>query len=193
MDISVGATTPAMATVDEFTLDVAEDRTARYDTLLHKGRRVADVEARIVEAQFRRPDGSTLVLLNDDEPFKEMLTVLLVSPALKELDRVRLGGAFTPGYLTAAYPTSADTLAFCWHDLDQIVTVRRRRRWFGIGKLRWLSVRDVMAERPRVAAARGSAGATAALPRPAPLVAWRGWLRLRMTGLASGRARKPRR
>ena len=141
MDISVAASLEMMTSVNEFTLEVAADRKANYDTLFHKGRRVAEVEARILEAQFRLTDGSTLLMLNEDEEFKEMLTLLLVSPALKVVDEFRLGGAFTPGFLTYAYPISEDEVAFCWHDLDQVVRVRHHRPSLSFRK-RWLSVRE---------------------------------------------------
>ncbi len=136
------------SSVDEFTLAVAADRSKTFDTLLHRGRPVTEVEARILEAQFRLPDGSTLLLLNDDEPFKETLTLVLVGAGLEVLDRIVLGGAFTPGYLTYAYPLGPDEVAFCWHDLDQVVTVRRFPRWFGL-RSGWLRVREVAVQPPR--------------------------------------------
>ena len=147
MDMHVESVFGTMSTVDEFTLEVAADRDAEYDTLLHKGRHVADVEARIVEAQFRLPDGSTLVMLNDDTQFREMLTILLIGSGLKVMDEVRLGGAFTPGYLTYAYPAGPAEVAFCWHDLDQVVRVRRHRPWLGV-RSRWLSVREMPMQLP---------------------------------------------
>ena len=146
MILSVDSAT-MMPTVADFTIEIAADRDAAYDTLLHKGRRVADVEARIVEAQFRRPDGSTLLLLNDDQPFKEVLTIMLVSAGLEVLDELRLGGAFTPGFLTYAYPSGPDEVAFCWHDLDQLVSIRRHRSAFGL-RPRWLKVREVPMQLP---------------------------------------------
>ena len=134
--------------VDEFGLAAATNRKRQYDTLLHRGRRVAEVAARRVEAQFRFPDGNTLLLLNDDTEFKENLTVILINPALVELDRLQVGGAFTPGYLTSAYACSANEVCFCWHDLEQVVTIGRHTRRFGL-HTGWLKLRDVDAAAPR--------------------------------------------
>jgi hypothetical protein len=177
MDMHVDSVFGTMSIVDEFTLELAADREASYDTLLHKGRHVADVEARIVEAQFRLPDGATVVLLNDDRQFREMLTVLLVSPALTVLDRVKLGGAFTPGYLTYAYPVGPDEVAFCWHDLDQIVQIRRHRPLFGV-RPRWLKVREVAMDLPNSPRAQipKLKHLVPSVPR-LPSVAWPRWPR----------------
>jgi hypothetical protein len=177
MDMHADSVFGTMSTVDDFTLEIAADRDASYDTLLHKGRHVADVEARILEAQFRLADGGTLLLLNDDRQFKEMLTILLISPALTVMDRLKLGGAFTPGYLTYAYPVASDEVAFCWHDLDQVVQVRRHRGLFGV-RPRWLSVREMPMElsnspRAQLPRLRNLLPAAPRLPR----VAWPRWLR----------------
>ncbi len=177
MDMHVDSVFGSMSTVDDFTLEVASDRNASFDMLLHKGRHVADVEARIVEAQFRLPNGCTLVLLNNDEQFKEMLTILLISPALKVLDRAKLGGAFTPGYLTYAYPSGPDEVAFCWHDLDQVVRIRRYRPLFGV-RPRWLSVREMPMQLPNSPRAHlpSLKGLVPSAPR-LPAFAWTRWLR----------------
>ena len=210
MDLSTNAVFDTIAAVDDFTLDVASDRAATYDTLLYKGRRVTEVEARIVEAQFRLPNGSTLVMLNEDEPFKEMLTLVLVGPGLDVLDRKQLGGAYTPGYLIYAYPIGPDEIAFCWHDLDQVVTVRRYRRWFGL-RSGWLRVREVAVQPPRppsAPVARPLAGTVpaAGLPvhtprakrrgRVVPSLIWLAWLTVRTSRFGrkrAGRDRGPRR
>ena len=187
---------------EDFTLEVAADRAKTYDTLLHRGRRVAEVEARIVEAQFRLLDGSTLVLLNDDKPFKEMLTLVLVGPDLKLRDRMQLGGAFTPGYLTYAYPLSRNEVAFCWHDLDQVVTVGRHKRWFGL-RSAWLTVREVAIQPPRPPGAPlprlgrfvprlrapGLARVQRRRGRAVPALVWLAWLSLRT--FRFGRAPRP--
>ena len=179
MDVNTDVAFGTMSIVDEFTVEIAADRDAAYDTLLYKGRRVAEVEARAVEAQFRLADGSTLLLLNDDRPFKEMLTILLVSAGLRVLDQIRLGGAFTPGYLTSAYPTSPSDVVFCWHDLDQMVTVRRHRARFG-WRTRWLAVRDIpmqlpTSQRANMPKLRGSLKSRARWKA----VRWPKWLRRR--------------
>ena len=193
-----------MSSVDEFTLEVAVDRSRTYDTLLYRGRVVTEVEARVVEAQFRLADGSTLVLLNDDEPFKENLTLVLVGPGLDVLDRLVLGGAFTPGYLTYAYPLGPDEVAFCWHDLDQVVTVRRVPRWFGL-RPGWLRVREVAVQPLRPVRAAGSKPPRARPParprwmrrgRTVAALAWAAWLRVRTVRFGreqGGRGRGPRR
>ena len=147
MDMTTDVAPATMSVVDEFTLEVAADRDTAYDTLFHRGRRVASVEARRVEAQFRLANGSTLLLLNDDRPYKEVLTILLVSAGLRVLDTRRVGGAFTPGYLTSAYSTSPNDVVFCWHDLDQMVTVRQHRSPFG-WRTRWLAVTDIPMQLP---------------------------------------------
>lgn len=199
-------TATAMSSVDEFTLEIAADRSRTYDTLLYRGRVVTAVEARVVEAQFRLADGSTLVLLNDDEPFKETLTLVLVGPGLDVLDRLVLGGAFTPGYLTYAYPLGPDEVAFCWHDLDQVVTVRRVQRWFGL-RPSWLRVRELAVQPPRQR--ERAAGADPALRvhmaarprwvspgRTMAALAWAAWLRVRTVRFGreqGGRSRRPRR
>ena len=194
MDVSATSFFGTISSVDEFALEVAANRKATYDTLLHRGRPVTDVEARIVEAQFRLPDGSTLVFLNDDQPFKEVLTLVLVDAGLRVLDRLQLGGAFTPGYLTYAYPIGPEQVAFCWHDLDQVVTIRRYRRVFGL-RSGWLAVREVAVQAPKPAAVvtprpddptpapRASNGARPRQRRrrgqAIPALIWLAWLRLR--------------
>ena len=166
MDVSANSLFETISSVEGFSLDVAADRKATYDTLLYRGRPVAEVEATIVEAQFRLPDGSTLVMLNDDEPFKEMLTLILVSPGLKVLDRVAIGGAFTPDYLTYAHPIGPDQVAFCYHALDQVVTIRRYRPWFSL-RTRWLKVREAAVVRP-AASPDSALTSVAGAGRPAP-------------------------
>ena len=208
MDVSSGPVFDTIAVVDEFTLEMAADRATRFDTLLHRGRPVADVQARILEAQFRLSDGSTLVMLNDDTPFKEVLTLVLVGPGLQVRDEILVGGAFTPGYLTAAYPCSPDEIAFCWHDRDQVVTIRRTARWFGL-RSSWLKVRDVAIKPPRPVAV-DAVTLSSMIPRfrrppsrpgrrrrgrPLPAMVWLAWLSLRTAQLRRdrGHGRGPRR
>ncbi len=206
MDASTETICETIVPVDEFSLDLADDRAARFDTLLHRGRPVTDVEARLLEAQFRLPDGSTLLLLNDDTPFKELLTLVLVGPALTVLDRLQVGGAFTPGFLTTAYPCGPDEVAFCWHDRDQVVTIRHHTRWFGLRSV-WLTLRDVAIVAPVPVAVDAvtlsSMIPTLRLPRigrqrprrgrAMPALLWLAWLRLRTVRLRpprkQGRAR----
>ena len=183
MDSSADPYLGTISTVSEFALQVAADREKTYDTLLHRGRRVTEVEARILEAQFRLPDGRTLLLLNEDQPFKEKLTLLLLDAGLRVLDRIEVGGAFTPGYLTYAYPVGPDAVAFCWHDLDQLVTVRRFVRWFGL-RSSWLRVRDVAVQQPRPADRPTHQPASRARrarrrSRAVPSLVWLAWLSLR--------------
>jgi hypothetical protein len=148
MDVSSNSVFETVSAVDEFSLVIAADRSIHFDTVTYKGLEIAAVEAQIIEAQFRFLDGSTLLLLNQTDEFKEKLTLLLVSAGLKELDRLLLGGAFTPGYLTYAYPIGPDEIAFCWHGLDQIVTVRRHRPRFA-WRHRWLEVRELAVQPPQ--------------------------------------------
>ena len=207
MDVRAESIFEATATIDEFSLAVAADRAVQFDTLLHRGRPVADVEARILEAQFRLPDGSTLLMLNDDTPFKELMTLLLIGPDLQVMDRVLVGGAFTSGYLTAAYPCGPDEIAFCWHDRDQVLTIRRYDRWFGL-RSGWLQVRDVAIRPPRPvpvdAVTLSDMIPRLRLPRirhrqtrrrsAMPALVWLAWLRLRTArfGTKRGRDRGPR-
>jgi hypothetical protein len=128
--------------VDEFSIS-ATSTVPR--PVLHQGKRVATVEARVIEAQFRFPDGSTLLLASDDEPFEERLTLLYLGPDLRERDRVLVGGAYTPGFLAYAEPRGPAEVAFCWHDLEQVVAIRPRHTWFGL-RTRWLTVRDLIAQ-----------------------------------------------
>ena len=194
MNATAASGPETIAVVTEFAIDVADDRQATYDTLHYRGRWVADVEARIVESQFRMPDGSTLLMLNDDKPFRELLTILLVGPSLNVVDSIRIGGAFTPGYLTTAYPIGPDQIAFCWHDLDQIVTVRRRRKRFGL-RSRWLWVSQQPAHLQ--AGRRGLLPDVKALFKPAErrrrsilALASLTWLRLRTWRLPASRKRE---
>ena len=140
--------------VDEFSLRPApfEAKPAACE-LLHRGRAVAPVRARLVEAQFRYPDGSTLVLASDDTAFHESLTVLLVGPDLRVRDKAVVGGATTPGFLAYAEPHGPDGVAFCWHDREHLVRVRRRRAWHGL-RTKWLSLRDLVPQRDRSARKR---------------------------------------
>ena len=187
MDLRADFVFETISIVEEFTLQVAADRVKTYDTVLHRGRQVTEVEARILEAQFRLPDGSTLLLLNDDQPFKEKLTLLLVDPGLRVRDRKELGGAFTPGYLTYAYPVGLDQVAFCWHDLEQVVTIRRFRRWFGL-RSGWLAVRELGIQQPRSTVERAPRAWRQS--RVVPSLVWLAWLSLRT--LRFGRVRAAR-
>ena len=218
IDPSLGGAAPGdpgsgtIRCIEEFTLDVAADRAKTYDTLLHRGRRVTEVEARIVEAQFRLSDGSTVVLLNDDTPYREMLTLVLVGPDVKVRDRLRLGGAFTPGYLTYAYPVGENEIAFCWHELDQVLTIGRYKRWFGL-RSGWLRARELAIQPPRPAGAElpklGRFVPTIRLPtlarvprrrgRAMPALVWLAWLSMRIFKFERGsrtpavHGREPRR
>ena len=114
--------------------------------LLYKGRLVGTVQARVIEAQFRLADGGALILASCDQPFKERLTLLQLGPDLRRRDVMLLGGATTPGFLAYAEAHGPDEVAFCWHDLEQVVSVRPRREWFGL-RTRWLGVRDLVPQR----------------------------------------------
>ncbi len=133
--------------VSVFTLQpIGDARRPSAATLLYKGRPVAAIEARVIEAQFRLPDGRALILASNDEPFAERLVVLLLGPDLRPCDSMLLGGATTPGFLAYAEAHGPDEVAFCWHDLEQVVRVRMRRSWFGL-RTRWLSLRDLVPQR----------------------------------------------
>ena len=139
--------------MDEFSIQLADNPAVSLNQLTQHGRHVAPVEARKIEAQFRLPDGCIAVLASDDEPFKEKLLILLVGPDLRVRDQVILGGAYTPGFLAYAAPHSAREIVFCWHDHEQVVTIDRRRTWFGL-RTRWLTVRDLVPQRDPTLRAR---------------------------------------
>ena len=152
--------------VREFSLQGSTGRNAGIARVMHGSRLVATVQARTLQAQFRLSDGSTLLLAgragrslrnalllaSSDEPFHEQLCVLLLGPDLRQRELLRIGGATTPGFLAYAESHGPDEVAFCWHDLEQVVSVRARRRFFGL-QTRWLSVRDLVPQR-RVRAPR---------------------------------------
>ena len=114
--------------------------------LLFKGRPVVAVAGLAVEAQFGFADGSTLVLISDNTPFKEVLTLTLIGPDLRERDRVLVGGAYPQGFLAYAERHGPDEVAFCWHDLDLVAVVRRYWSWFKLRR-RWLRLRDTVPQR----------------------------------------------
>ena len=144
----------AIRPVEEFSLRALPSQgNQAMGELLHLGRVVADVAARILEAQFRLADGSTLVLVSDDTMFVETITILLVGPDLRVRDEMAVGGATTPGFLAYAEAHGADAVAFCWHDHEQVVTVRRRRAWHGL-RTNWLAMRDLVPQRDPARRAR---------------------------------------
>ena len=123
------------------------------NTLQFRGRPVTAVQGLVVEAQFDLGDRSTLVLVSDNTPFHEVLTLSLVGPDLRERDRVMVGGAYPQGFLAYAEPHGPGEIAFCWHDLDLVVTVRRYWSWLSLRR-RWLKLRDTVPQREPVVRAR---------------------------------------
>ncbi len=121
--------------------------------LLFKGRPVVAVPGLVAEAQFILDDRSTLVLVSDNTPFHEVLTISLIGPDLRERDRVLVGGAYPQGFLAYAEPYGGNEVAFCWHDLDLVVTVRSYWSWLSLRR-RWLKLRDTVPQRDPVAHAR---------------------------------------
>ena len=130
--------------IDEFAIEVAPK--GQLNMLRYKGHPVVPVQGSVVEAQFRFPDQSTLVLVADHTPFEELLTILLIGPNLQERDRVLVGGAYPQGFLAYAAPEGPGEVGFCWHDLDLIVTVRQYWSWFSLRR-RWLKLRDTVPQR----------------------------------------------
>lgn len=130
--------------VEEFSILAAS--AAGPHPVLHGAKRITTVDATVMEAQFRFPDGSTLLLASDNEPFKEILTLLYLGPDMSVRDRVLVGGAYTPGFLAYAAAHGPAEIGFCWHDLEQVVTIRPRRVWFGL-RTRWLTIRDLIPQR----------------------------------------------
>ena len=150
MKTHVEADAEPMPAVDDFSVEPGSDDAP---TMLHfKGRPVVAVQGSTVEAQFAFQDRSTLVLISDNTLFKEVLTLSLIGPDLRERDRVMVGGAYTQGFLAYAERHSPDEVAFCWHDLDLVVTVRRYWSWLSL-RHRWLKLRDTIPQRQPVARA----------------------------------------
>ncbi len=155
MNTSLAPEISRIHAIGEFTLERGRDaRQAETADLLHEGRRVATLEARVLEAQFRLADGSTLLLASSDEAFEERLSLLLLGPDLKQRDLLLIGGATTPGFLAYAEAHGPDEIAFCWHDLEQVVTVRPCRSFLGLRR-RWLTLRDLVPQRDLRRRARG--------------------------------------
>ena len=122
--------------------------------MLHfKGRPVVAVQGLVVEAQFVLTDRSTLVFVSDNTPFHEVLTLSLIGPNLRERDRTMVGGAYPQGFLAYAEPHGLDEVAFCWHDLDLVVTIRQHWSWLSLRR-RWLRLRDTVPQREPPARAR---------------------------------------
>ncbi len=131
----------------DYSLRAATGSSPATAELLHHGRHVTAVGATRIDAQFQLPDGSAIVFASDDTPFKEVLNILLVGPDLQVRDLLRVGGATTPGFLAYAEAHAEGQIAFCWHDHEQVLTVRHRRRWFGLASS-WLRVDDLVPQRP---------------------------------------------
>ena len=140
LDADAGKTPP----MEDFTIEPGRNGAA--DMLQFKGRPVVAVTGQVVEAQVGFPDHSTLVLVSDNRPFQEVLTLLLVGPNLRVLDSVMVGGAYPQGFLAYAERHSPDEIAFCWHDLDLVVAVRRYWSWLRLRR-RWLALRDTVPQR----------------------------------------------
>ncbi len=114
--------------------------------LQFKGRPIVAVTGLVVETQFALPDRSTLVLVSDNTPFQEVLTLCLIGPDLRERDRVLVGGAYPHGFLAYAERHGPQEVAFCWHDLDLVVTIGRYWSWLSLRR-RWLKLRDTVPQR----------------------------------------------
>ncbi len=128
----------------EFSLDTASPTSPHM--LRFKGRPVVAVQGSVVEAQFRLPDGSALVLVSDHTPFEEVLTLSLIGPDLRERDRALVGGAYPQGFLAYAAGRGTNQVEFCWHDLDLVATVARHWSWLSLRR-RWLSLEDTIPQR----------------------------------------------
>ena len=148
MDMTVALQAPAILPSHEFSLQPGGP--GKPGTLKYFDRDVAWIDAGLLQAQFRLPDGGTLVLASDDTPFRERLIILLISHDLRVLDRLLVGGATTPGFLAYAAAHGPDEVAFCWHDLDQVVIIQPYRRLLSRRRA-WLRLRDTMSQREPVA------------------------------------------
>lgn len=146
MDSSADLSAHAIRAVTDFSIRVSPNPARAPNALMQGERRVTTLTARLIEAQYRLADGKTLILASDDEPFEESLTILLIGPDLRVLDQEELGGAYTPGFMAYVAPFSDNEVVFCWHDHEQVVTVRRYRPWHRI-RPRWLSLRDLLPQR----------------------------------------------
>lgn len=147
MQRQVDASASDMRVTEDFSIEAG--LAGSPNTLQFKGRPVTAVPGQVVEAQFSLPDHSTLVLVSDNTPFKEILTLCLIGPELRERDRVKVGGAYPQGFLAYAERLSPEEVGFCWHDLDLVVTVRRYWSWLSLRR-RWLSLRDTVPQRAPV-------------------------------------------
>ncbi len=127
----------AMAVVDEF----AVSTNSTPATLLHRGVPVGPVQATQMDGQFSLPGGGYLLLASDTTPYHEHMAIIYLDASGRVRDTALVGGAYTPGTLSYAYPTGPATLVFCFHDLEHEVTVAKQTRWFGL-KRRWLHLRE---------------------------------------------------
>ncbi|WP_158747025.1 hypothetical protein [Acidisphaera sp. L21] len=144
MQTNAFLTAPSDRSADEFTLEPG--RNGSPATLQFKGRPVAAVDGDRVEAQFRFADHNALVLVSNNTPHQEVLSVILVGPNLRQRDRVLVGGAYAQGFLAYAERQGENEVAFCWHDLDLIVSVGRYWSWMSLRR-RWLKLRDTVPQR----------------------------------------------
>ena len=144
MKTSVEADADTMPAADDFSVELGPK--GSLNILHFKGRPVVPMQGSTVEAQFTLSDRSTLVLISDNTLYQEVLTLSLIGPDLRERDRVMVGGAYAQGFLAYAERHSPDEVAFCWHDLDLVVTVGRYWSWLSL-RYRWLKLRDTMPQR----------------------------------------------
>jgi hypothetical protein len=130
----------AILSVDEFSITRGTKRAGQHRLLRH-GRDIMPVPADRVEAQYRFPDGSTLLLATCNRQFAETLSLVYLGADLAARDHLVVGRAYRAGYLAYAEIYGPASIAFCWDDHEQVVTIRPRRRRFGL-RTRWLTLTE---------------------------------------------------
>ncbi|WNG58735.1 hypothetical protein F0U59_31375 [Archangium gephyra] len=103
-----------MTPISGFTLRHDAPREAgRPGALLHEGRETGiELDAAMLNAQFRVPPERYLLFFTDDCPYEEELQIILLDKDLRLLDGVKLGGMYTPGILSDIRQEGENQLSF---------------------------------------------------------------------------------
>ncbi len=76
--------------VERFSIEQANDNYC----LKFDGVELPDVDGKVLEGQFELPNGSFLVVLTQDCPFEETMTVVLFGPDLQRRDQLVFGAMY---------------------------------------------------------------------------------------------------
>ena len=110
-------------------------------TLLFGHHPIADLSARLVEAQFALDDGGYLVLATLDSPYEEELTILCLDADLRERDRLSIGQPYTPGLLQEVQLLGPARLRFRFVRPEPwMLDIAPRRQLLGI-RTKWLHLK----------------------------------------------------